>query len=778
MNTMPTLDNPYPGLRPFFDHEEPVFFGRESQVDAMADKLGQTHFLAVVGTSGSGKSSLVNCGLRPALHRGLQANAGSAWRIAQFRPGNAPIRALAQALAAKGVLYESLPEGLFSPVEMVEASLRMSCLGLLDAFEQAQLPPGVNLLVVADQFEELFRYRSTVGSDDGSAQQRFAEEATAFVNLLLAVADNPQAPVYVVLTMRSDFLGDCAQFCGLPEAVNLGQYLVPRMTRDERRRAIEGPALMRGAQIAPVLLTRLVNDVGDLPDQLSLLQHALNRTWARWLEETQGARAIELRHYEAVGSMAHALDQHADEAYLKLPDDRLRQVCEKIFKALTDRGTDVRGVRRPTPLNRLSALAAATDAEVTTVIDVFRAPEYCFLMPPSGEALTAETVIDISHESLMRVWNRLRTWATEESQCVFNLRRLAQTAALYAEGKTGLLRDPELQMALNWRVNHKPNPAWAAQYGERLDAALHFLDASKRWRDYKSIGIAVALVLAFLGSLGAAGYFFRSRQQIQDANLALKAAIQNLEKANTQAEAATRKADEERQRAESNLQDIKDLQAKLDELMARNTSGSAASAAARPKPPKPDPEPAAGARRLTADELGRIVPNLAVDRRSEWTEVLNRAMAEFDITTARRQAAFLAQVAYETVQFGQLVEPWGPSPQQQRYDPPSSLAAGLGNVNPGDGKRFRGRGLIWITGRHNYEVIGKALNADLIADPDLAATPKYAARTAAWFWKSRKLNDLADQDDIRSITKRINGGLNGLDERTKFYERAKAVLGG
>src|SRR6266436_1436923 len=97
--------SPFPGLRPFEEDEEYLFFGRENQVDAMVDKLAATRFLAVVGTSGSGKSSLVNCGLRPALHRGLMASAGPAWRMAKFRPDVNPIRSLAEALAAEGILY-------------------------------------------------------------------------------------------------------------------------------------------------------------------------------------------------------------------------------------------------------------------------------------------------------------------------------------------------------------------------------------------------------------------------------------------------------------------------------------------------------------------------------------------------------------------------------------------------------------------------------------------------------------------------------------------------
>ncbi len=223
-------------------------------------------------------------GLVPALHRGLMAGAGNVWRVATLRPGNRPLRALAEALAQPGMLGSAqVDESVFTPAEMMEALLRMSKLGIVDAFEQAHLEPHQNLLVVVEQFEELFRYQALALSKAAAAPAtRSGEDATAFVNLLLEVGAHPELPVRVVLTMRSDFLGECAQFFGLPEAINRGQYLVPRMTRDERRSAIAGPVGVGGAAIDPVLLTRLVNDVGDNPDQLSILQHALNRTWARW----------------------------------------------------------------------------------------------------------------------------------------------------------------------------------------------------------------------------------------------------------------------------------------------------------------------------------------------------------------------------------------------------------------------------------------------------------------------------------------------------------------
>jgi WD40 repeat protein len=473
--------NPFPGLRPFREDEESLFFGRESQVDAMVDKLAATRFLSVVGTSGSGKSSLVNCGLRPALHRGLMANVGTTWRMAQFRPGADPVRAMAGALAQDGVLFRNYEATGLTLAEIVETSLRMSRVGLIDIFEQARLDDDVNLLVVVDQFEELFRYRLLQDGGEDNAYGS-SEAATAFVNLLLGAREAAGNPIYVVLTMRSDFLGDCAQFPGLAETVNDGQYLVPRLTRDERRAAIAGPIAVGGAEIEPVLLTQLLNDVGDTPDQLSILQHALNRTWARW-QGVGGEGPLGLRHYEAIGTMARALDQHAERAFAELGTDREEKVCEKIFKALTDKATDPRGVRRPTRVRTLRELTGAQEAEVAAVINVFRKPSRSFLMPPAREPLLPETVVDISHESLMRVWQRLNTWADEEAQSARAYRRLAELAAEHEAGEASLLRDPELQFAVNWRNRNQPNESWASRYHPGFATAMLFLQESEHARE-------------------------------------------------------------------------------------------------------------------------------------------------------------------------------------------------------------------------------------------------------------------------------------------------------
>lgn len=205
--------NPFPGLRPFEADEDYLFFGREDQSDELLTRLRRHHFVAVVGTSGSGKSSLVRAGLLPALYGGLMAQAGSSWRVAVFRPGNDPIGNMARALHDPDVLgtQDVDPD---MQLAMTETTLRRGALGLTEVVRQAKLPPEDNVLLVIDQFEEIFRFVQTIAP--GSTE----DDAAAFVKLFLEAIRQQQLPIYVFLTMRSDYLGDCSRFRDLPEAIN------------------------------------------------------------------------------------------------------------------------------------------------------------------------------------------------------------------------------------------------------------------------------------------------------------------------------------------------------------------------------------------------------------------------------------------------------------------------------------------------------------------------------------------------------------------------------
>ncbi|HEX3559285.1 MAG TPA: penicillin-insensitive murein endopeptidase [Pyrinomonadaceae bacterium] len=478
MTETPKINNPFPGLRPFETEEYRLFFGREGQSDALIERLGRSRFLAVVGTSGSGKSSLVRAGLLPALRGGMMSGAGAGWRIAVMRPGHDPLGNLACVLAEDDVLAEAgggLPRAEAEAV--IEATLRRGSLGLVEAARRARFSEQEKLLVVVDQFEELFRFRSA--RDAAST----GDDASAFVKLLLEAARQRELSIYVVLTMRSDFLGDCAQFQGLPEAINDGQYLIPRMTRDERRVAIVGPVRVSRARMTEPLVSRLLNDVGDNPDQLPILQHALMRTWDYWSAHHLDGDALGLEDYEAIGTMSDALSRHADEAFNELPDESSRRTAEILFKALTERGADNREIRRPTCLRDLCRIAGTTQTEAVAVINVFRREGRSFLMPPAGVALDADTVIDISHESLIRNWERLKVWVVEEAQSARIYRRLAEAAVLHREGEEGLLQDPGLQIALDWREKNNPNPAWGRRYHPEFDAAIVYLEESRAARD-------------------------------------------------------------------------------------------------------------------------------------------------------------------------------------------------------------------------------------------------------------------------------------------------------
>ena len=470
-----TLFNPFPGLRPFESDEDHLFFGREKQIDELLRRLRSCRFLAVVGTSGSGKSSLIRSGLIPALQSGFMTTAGSSWRIATFRPGEDPTGHLAASLNASEVLGANAELASTNRV-LLDATLHRGTLGLVNAVRQARIPQQDNVLIVVDQFEELFRFRQN--RQAGSSW----DEAIAFVKLLLEAAQQNEIPIYVVVTMRSDFIGECMEFPGLPEAVNNGQYLVPRMTRDELRSAIAGPVAVGGAEITPRLVLRLLNEVGNDHDQLPVLQHALMRTWDHWQHHRQGG-PIDVADYEAIGTLREALSLHAEEAYQETGSDQGRRITERMFKALTDTFSDPRGVRRPSSISQLSAICEAPELEVIRVVEIFRRPGRSFLMPPAAMALDSRSIVDISHESLMRCWTRLIAWAEEERLSARAYARLSQASAWFDEGTAGLWHNPELELGLRWKLENHPTEAWAERYNSSFARAMEFLDRSKKERD-------------------------------------------------------------------------------------------------------------------------------------------------------------------------------------------------------------------------------------------------------------------------------------------------------
>ncbi len=546
------LTNPFVGLRAFEENEDYLFFGRSNQIGDLLRILGESRFLAVIGSSGSGKSSLVKSGLLPAIYSGFMT-VGSNWRAVTMRPGEDPIGYLTKALAAEGILHKTETDSDIPYEWFIETSLRRSENGLVQVYKEAQLPPKESLLVVVDQFEELFRF-----SRYEKENKLGKSDAIHFIQILLAAVQQKEFPIYVLLTMRADFLGDCAEFRGLPEAINDGQYLIPRMKRDEIREAITGPVAVSSATISQRLVTRLLNDLNNDTDQLPILQHALMRTWDAWYKRGDHQTPIDFEDYEKIGTMASALSIHADEAYAELAPATEQKICELMFKALTDKAADIRGIRRPRSIDDLTVLTNGSEEQVKKVVEVFRKTGRTFLMPPPVVPLAQTSIIDISHESLMRVWERLRKWIDEEARSGDIYLRLANSARLKEEGQRGLLKNPELAIALRWKDVNNPSAKWAEGYKADFVQAMAYLEASRvedlaeqkvladKERTRKRLVRAVVFLLSILVVAGVIIGIILNRAR--ENAIADKIRAEQLQK---EANAEKKKAEAERKRAEA-----------------------------------------------------------------------------------------------------------------------------------------------------------------------------------------------------------------------------------
>ena len=540
MKASPSL--PYPGLRSFKRDEIHLFFGRDRCTEVLIERLARSRFLAVLGSSGTGKSSLVKTGLLSALEMGLLKGGGSIWRVVDFQPGKptwSPIRNLAQRL-----IETSGEQSTAQDVDALQERLRTEGpRALLRWCSEGHLPSDTNLLLLVDQFEELFR------RDDRAGR----EEAEAFVSLLLEskhpveFSDPRMAalPVFLTLTMRSEYLGACSLIPGLAEAINESVYLTPRMTREECREAIIGPARVCGFDLDDYLANRILNDLANFmpwetdgnsgrsistsaqdqlgrvarrADQLPIMQHALNQIWQKARDDNGDSvsiavRPLTLADYEAIGGIGGALDQHANRIFDALPEAH-KPLVEAIFRALTWGTTVASAVRQPTSFENLVRICGGDEKAVRSVVDVFRAPTCNFLQPETATAIEDNTVIDITHESLIRQWSKLGQWVVAEARAAETYRVIESRARLWKENKDDLLTASSLANATSWRNQQKTNDAWAARYGNSFDLALEYLTESeeqerrrseaKRIRELRSrrrlvVFAAVSFILLIIG---------------------------------------------------------------------------------------------------------------------------------------------------------------------------------------------------------------------------------------------------------------------------------------
>src|SRR5688572_2982033 len=465
--------NPFPGLRPFSIDDTHLFFGREHQIDDILLKISKNRFITIMGYSGSGKSSLLFCGIIPILYGGFVTQSGPQWNVITTRPGTSPISNLTESVIDFMLRTNRLqPEGVEMQRAIINSVLRSGSDGLIKVSQYLQREKTENAFFLIDQFEEIFGYRDLAESSEA------LNDAQLYVNLLLTAIQQDQVSTYVSLTMRSDFIGECSIFVGLTEQINNSNYLVPQMTREQKRSLIEGPVAVAGGKISQRLVKRLLNDIGNTQDQLPIIQHVLMRTWNYWVENREPGEAMDIRHYNAVGKVSTALAQHANEAFEELSSED-KEIAEVLFKNVTERNQLNRFMRRPCRLGLVAELAEVSEADVIRVVDHFRRPGRSFLIPAAHVSLNSDSMIELSHESLMRIWTKLGGWVNEEYESASMYKRLSEAAAMYQIGKTGLWRPPDLQLALNWQKKQKPTREWGQRYDEAFERAIVFLDTSR-----------------------------------------------------------------------------------------------------------------------------------------------------------------------------------------------------------------------------------------------------------------------------------------------------------
>ena len=519
----PEVRSPYPGLRPFREEEHPFFFGRYEHTTALYRLLDRGRLLAVLGGSGSGKSSLVQAGLLPLLGEEKRPDGAPRWAIVSLRPGTHPINRLATALLkVAGGRNETNPR--------VASGLRRSSHGLAEEVGRL-LPADREVLVLVDQFEELFRYadarsaEETSDRDPGVARLAQDDESRRFVEVLLTASTLVESRVRVILTMRSDFLGDCARYRGLAEAVSANQYLTPRLDRDQQTEAIVGPLLRHAGRldpdvlelsetqpkdwsdlIEPQLVEQLKNDAGDDPDQLPVLQHALLRCW----EEASGGR-LTLARYRSLGGWGVILSNHADRIMESCGKDRAG-VVERIFRALTDRDRAGRAIRRPRTIAQLVAETGDKEKDIRAVISRFSAPDCSFLVPP----LPPDELVDIGHEALIRQWREIADpgtgWLQREFRDGLIWKSLLIQAEAHEKNPTNVLPPAATEERQRWLLQH--SQSWAERYGGRWPLVDGLVRASIRARRQ---GQLIRLVLAGVVIAAGTWAFLDQRQRTREA---------------------------------------------------------------------------------------------------------------------------------------------------------------------------------------------------------------------------------------------------------------------
>ncbi len=443
LNLSDEISNPYKGLRPFDEADAVDFFGRDDLLKEILGQLGDDRrwhsFLAVVGPSGSGKSSVVHAGLLPALRAGKLPGSKD-WYILTMTPGARPLQQLRTVLLSIAV----------DPMDTLSSKLRSSANGLSQALDEV-LQIKQDLFLVIDQFEEVF----TLVEDEA--------ERRHFLELLYSAVTNPKSRLHIVITLRADFYDKPLLYENFGALVQARTQVVLPLNADELEQAITGPAKRAGLEYDANLLSAIIADVRQEPGALPLLQYALTEVF-----EHRAGNRLTLAAYQDNGRILGALARRAEDVYNGLRADQ-QAVATQIFLRLVAPGEGTEDTRRRARYSELTALDIPR-ATLQAVLDAFGKYR---LLTFDRDSETREPTIEVAHEALIRGWGRLRGWFDQNRSDIRLQRMLAASADDWrgaARDKSYLLSGTRLAQFQEWAKSSKLAPSGDEQ--AYLDASL------------------------------------------------------------------------------------------------------------------------------------------------------------------------------------------------------------------------------------------------------------------------------------------------------------------
>ncbi len=502
------LENPFIGLRAFTEADADHFYGRSTLIEELFTQLSAEtdldRFLAIVGPSGSGKSSVVKAGLVPALRRGGLPGSEN-WFILDLTPGAHPWEELEVALLRVAV----------NPPETLLNQLQEGDRGLLRAVGRVLPDDGqTELLLILDQFEELF----TLVEDEAVREQ--------FLNSLVTAVLDERSRLRIIITLRADFYDRPLQYVDFGDIIRQRTVSVLPMTPDELEQAINRPALQTGVRLEPGLAAAIVRDVGDQPGTLPLLQYALTE-----LFEQRDRSVMTRAAYVEMGGVTGALARRADEIYAGLAENG-RAASRQLFLRLVTLGEGVEDTRRRVRLSEIESLTV-NRLPITDYRSLITEYGRYRLLTFDHDPTTREPTVEVAHEALLREWDRLRDWLAESRDDIRLQRQLARAAAEWeAAARDNSYLIPggaRLEQFMFWReatdIALTPIEEDYLQASAAADQAQKEREAQQaRTRRNLRRGLVGALVAGLIVAIGLLVFALNQRQEaLRQASIGLAA---------------------------------------------------------------------------------------------------------------------------------------------------------------------------------------------------------------------------------------------------------------